>query len=180
MGGILTGAEIVRQVVKGGILITPFDSCSVNPNSYNLRLDLESAKVSVDDAYFDSEQNNDAKFRSVQLDHDGSLTLEPGKLYLASTVEKTATNRFAPLVIGRSSLARLGVSTTQSAGFGDIGFNGKWTLSISVVRPVRLYDRQKIAQVYFLKPAGKIKEVYHGKYQFSDGCQLSRSFLDWR
>ena len=37
-GGMLTGAEIGRQIKKGNIGIDPFDPSCINPNSYNLKL----------------------------------------------------------------------------------------------------------------------------------------------
>jgi dCTP deaminase len=52
-----------------------------------------------------------------------------------------------------------------TAGFGDLGFNGTYTLEITVVNPVRIYSDLEIAQVYFEKPTGKIDFLYHGRYQ---------------
>ena len=37
-GGMLTGAEIERQIKKGNIQISPYDPSCINPNSYNLKL----------------------------------------------------------------------------------------------------------------------------------------------
>jgi dCTP deaminase len=35
---ILTGSEILKEVKKGNIMITPFDDDQINPNSYNYKL----------------------------------------------------------------------------------------------------------------------------------------------
>ena len=37
-GGMLTGAEIEKQIQKGNIIIDPYDPKCLNPNSYNLKL----------------------------------------------------------------------------------------------------------------------------------------------
>ena len=52
-----------------------------------------------------------------------------------------------------------------TAGFGDLGFKGTYTLEITVINPVRVYPGLPIAQVYFEKPDGKIDFLYHGRYQ---------------
>lgn len=52
-----------------------------------------------------------------------------------------------------------------TAGFGDIGFQGTYTLEITVVQPVRVYAGYPVAQVYFEKPDGKVDFLYSGRYQ---------------
>ncbi len=53
----------------------------------------------------------------------------------------------------------------MTAGFGDIGFNGTYTLEITVVHPVHIYPDMLIGQVYFEKPDGNIDFLYNGRYQ---------------
>jgi deoxycytidine triphosphate deaminase len=66
--------------------------------------------------------------------------------------------KFAPMYEGRSTLARLGITTHLSAGFGDYGFGGAFTLEIfnHFPRPVMLYPGMRIGQVAF-------EEVYEPK-----------------
>ena len=54
-----------------------------------------------------------------------------------------------PMIEGRSSIGRLGIYIHVTAGFGDIGFSGYWTLEISVVQPVIIYPFVRIAQIYY-------------------------------
>ena len=75
--------------------------------------------------------------------------LHPGVLYLARTMEHTETHKFVPMLEGRSSVGRLGISIHSTAGFGDIGFCGYWTLEISCVQPVRIYAGVEICQIYY-------------------------------
>jgi dCTP deaminase len=81
------------------------------------------------------------------------------------------------MIEGRSSIGRLGISIHATAGFGDIGFFGYWTLEISCIEPVRIYPGIRICQIFYHTVKGKIIH-YHGKYQDNDGIQASQSYLD--
>lgn len=69
--------------------------------------------------------------------------------YLASTVEYTETLRHVPVIQGKSSLGRLGLFVHVTAGFGDVGFKGHWTLELVCVQPIRIYAGMKIAQLVY-------------------------------
>ena len=120
------------------------------------------------------------------------FVLQPGILYLARTMEYTKTDKFVPMLEGRSSVGRLGISVHSTAGFGDIGFEGYWTLEISCVQPVRIYSGVEICQIYYHmvgRLAGEEAEEYYGdiyipkdenlmkynsgKYQKNEGIQPS-------
>ena len=75
--------------------------------------------------------------------------MEPGKLYLGRTLEYTKTKKYVPMLEGRSSIGRLGMFVHITAGFGDIGFEGFWTLEIFVVQPLKIYPNVEICQIYF-------------------------------
>ena len=111
--------------------------------------------------------------------------LEPGILYLGRTMEYTETHKFVPMLEGRSSVGRLGISIHSTAGFGDIGFCGYWTLEISCVQPVRIYPGVEICQIYYhticdnddlsrmCLNTSDIPKYDHGKYQKNTGIQPS-------
>ena len=103
------------------------------------------------------------------------LVLEPNILYLGSTNEHTETYNLVPKIDGRSSIGRLGISVHITAGFGDIGFKGKWTLEISVVQPVIIYPNMEICQISYYIPYGDITE-YNGRYQNQKTIQESKYF----
>ena len=109
---ILSGLEIKRQAAEGNIKIEPFDDKLLNPNSYNLRLHNE--LLIYEDEVLDMKKPLSTK--TIVIPEDG-LVLEPGRLYLGRTVEKTATNRFVPMLEGRSSVGRLGLYIHVTAGF---------------------------------------------------------------
>lgn len=176
---ILSGKGICSAVENGSIEIEPFYENQVNPNSYDLRL---SGKVIAykPGAVLDCAKEPSAEdYESLEIPVSG-LLLQPGRLYLMSTVERTYAPTTVPLIEGRSSLARLGVSVHSAAGFGDVGFNGTWTLEVSVINPVRVYAQMRICQVYFLTlKSDSPKEIfYHGKYQGQTGPKLSRIFVE--
>ena len=102
------------------------------------------------------------------------LILYPGVLYIGRTVERTFTNKYIPMINGRSSGGRLGMSIHICAGFGDIGFDGTWTLEITVVEPLRVSPFAEIAQVAYFKPFGKKNILYNGRYQKQIDATASR------
>jgi dCTP deaminase len=99
---ILSGLEIKRQMRLGNIVISPFDEACVNPNSYNLKLHDE-LLVYTDDV-LDMKKSLDTE--RITIPPDG-FVLQPGRLYLGRTHERTATNSFVPMLEGRSSIGRL-------------------------------------------------------------------------
>ncbi len=155
---ILSGKEIEKQVKAGSIIIDPFDENNVNPNSYNYRLGdkytIVSEKQSLE---HDCEDEN-----LTSIPEDG-LLLQPGRVYLATTYEMIGSNTFVTLLIGRSSVGRLGLFLELSADLGNLGPAHKWTLELTCVQPMIVYPYMKIGQVSFWIPEGDIIE-YTGLY----------------
>lgn len=180
VGGMLTGVAIAEAVEKGDIVITPYDQNKINPNSYNLTLDKDikiydfqknTDKVRLNN-YLDSHQDNPTK--PVTVHPDNSIYLQPGVLYIGRTVERTFSNKYIPMINGRSSGGRLGLSVHICAGFGDIGFDGTWTLEITVVHPLIIYAGDEIAQICFFTPYGDTSYQYKGRYQHQIDATASR------
>lgn len=160
---ILSGQEIKKRIHDGSIGILPYNPRRVNPNSYNVTLADE--LVVYKGHSLDMRKRHDTK--SIRIPTSG-LLLKPGRLYLGSTVEYTAAYDCVPMLEGRSSIGRLGVFVHATAGFGDVGFRGRWTLEISCVQPVRIYAGVEIAQLYFHTIEGDFsgyKYGVSGKYQ---------------
>ena len=101
---ILSGKEIKKQVKEGSITIDPFTDDQINPNSYNLRLHHD--LLVYDNDILDMRKKNSA---SPLVIPDDGLQLEPHKLYLGRTVERTSTDKYVPMLEGRSSVGRLGL-----------------------------------------------------------------------
>jgi len=107
------------------------------------------------------------------------LILEPNKLYLGRTVEKTFTDKYVPMIEGRSSIGRLGICIHATAGFGDVGFNGYWTLEIFCIHPIRIYPNVEICQIYYHDIKGEYDLYNNGKYSNNTGIQTSQLYKDF-
>ena len=173
---ILSGLEIKRRVENGDIFITDFDPEKVNPNSYNLRLHNE--LVVYDEEVLDMKRP--LKTKKIIIPEEGFL-LQPGKLYLGRTFERTTTKNLVPMLEGRSSVGRLGIFIHVTAGFGDIGFDGFWTLEIQCIQPVRIYPMVDIAQIYYHSLLGDTAITYDktGKYFGNTGIQPSMMYKEF-
>lgn len=170
---ILTGNEIYKEVIAGNIQIDPFDINRINPNSYNLSLGNELA-IYKDDVL---DMRKKSELIAIPIPDEG-YKLEPNQLYLASTAETTFTDKYVPILSGRSSVGRLGISIHVTAGFGDIGFRGKWTLEIFCIKPVIIYPNVPICQIYFEDAKGQVS-LYNSKYNNNNGIQGSMLWKDF-
>jgi dCTP deaminase len=159
---ILTGDEIRVELQRGTITLDPFDPDQLNPNSYNYR--LASALTICTDPVLDPRQSG--RWTTVQIPDEG-LVLEPGRLYLGSTVERIGSSRYVTSLIGRSSLGRLGMFLQTSADLGNLGATHCWTLEIKVVQRLRVYADMLAGQVSFWKPRGRVS-LYAGLYDTFD------------
>ncbi len=170
---ILSGLEIERRL-GGDVVIEPYDHAQLNPNSYNLRLGEDLLVYS--DPVLDMAKPNAFERRTIPAE---GLLLETGKLYLGRTLEFTATQNLVPMIEGRSSVGRLGLFIHITAGFGDVGFRGFWTLEIFCVQPVRVYAGVEICQIFYHTLEGPYENYKSGKYQNNQGIQPSLLYKDF-
>jgi len=159
---ILSGKEI-KKLINKEIFIDPFSPEQINPNSYNLRLHDEF--LIYKDRVLDMKKNNPVE--KVKIPKEG-LVLEPNILYLGRTVETIKAEHHVPKLEGRSSIGRLGVVIHLTAGLGNIGSNGYWTLEIACVQPVRIYPNVGICQIYFEEIKGEFDSYKSQKYHHDD------------
>lgn len=169
---ILSGEEI-RNQLGTQILITPFDPEKLNPNSYNLSLHDEI--LTYEEVVLDMKKNN--RVRRLTIPPNG-LVLDPHRLYLGRTVERTETHGFVPMIEGRSSIGRLGLFVHVTAGFGDVGFCGYWTLEMFAVQPIRIYPGISICQIFYHQIVGDYQEYSSNKYQHNHDIQPSLLFKE--
>ena len=170
---ILSGKEIEKQLNRK-IFIDPFRTEQLNPNSYNLR--LHNKLLVYDEDVLDMKRPN--RVKEMEIPPEG-LTLETNKLYLGRTLEYTRTEDYVPMLEGRSSVGRLGLFIHVTAGFGDVGFSGYWTLEIFCVQPVRIYAGVEICQIYYHTIDGEYERYESGKYQLNQGIQPSLLYRDF-
>ncbi len=171
---ILSGLEIKRQL-GNSIIIDPFDESRLNPNSYNLRLHNE--LLVYENTPLDMKTPNATK--TITIPQQG-LLLEPQRLYLGRTKEYTKTDNHIPMLEGRSSIGRLGMFIHVTAGFGDVGFAGYWTLEIFCIQPLLIYPDVEICQIYYHSIEGEYTRYSKGKYQNNSGIQASMLYKDFK
>ena len=169
---ILSGHEIQAQL-GGDIIIEPFDESRLNPNSYNLSLHGE--LMTYEEVVLDMRKAN--RVRRLEIPPEG-LVLTPNQLYLGRTIELTETRNFVPMIEGRSSVGRLGLFVHVTAGFGDVGFCGHWTLEMFAVQPVRIYAGVPICQIFYHEIRGDFTEYSSNKYQHNRDIQPSLLFKE--
>ena len=170
---ILSGREI-RNKIGGEIIIEPFSEKQLNPNSYNLRLHDE--LLVYDDAVLDMKKEH--AVTRITIPPEGMM-LQTGRLYLGRTMEYTETHGYVPMLEGRSSIGRLGLFVHVTAGFGDVGFCGYWTVEIFCVQPIRVYPGVEICQVYYHGIEGDHDTYCSGKYQHNRDVQPSMLYKDF-
>ena len=170
---ILSGKEIAQHMGED-IFIEPFDPRRLNPNSYNLTLHNE--LLVYENRLLDMKMENPVE--QLTIPEEG-LVLQPDRLYLGRTQEFTRTENFVPMLEGRSSVGRLGLFIHVTAGFGDVGFAGYWTLEIFCVQPIRIYPNVEICQIYYHDIHGDYDLYQSGKYQNNTGIQPSLLYKDF-
>ena len=169
---VLSGHEIKRRL-GGDIVIDPFVESRLNPNSYNLTLHDE--LMVYEEVVLDMRNAN--RVRRMGIPREG-LVLQPNQLYLGRTVERTETHSFVPMIEGRSSIGRLGLFVHVTAGFGDVGFCGYWTLEMFAVQPVRIYAGVAICQIFYHDIHGDFVAYRSDKYQHNTDIQPSLLFKE--
>lgn len=170
---ILSGLEIKKRLNKD-IFIEPFDEKRLNPNSYNLSLHQD--LLVYENEVLDMKTPNPT--RSLTIPSDG-LVLQPGVLYLGRTAEYTRSENCVPMLEGRSSIGRLGLYIHVTAGFGDVGFAGYWTLEMHCIHPIRIYAGVEICQIFYHTIEGEYVNYKSGKYQNNRGIQPSLLYKDF-
>ena len=169
---ILSGEEILANLGTD-IIIEPFDRANLNPNSYNLTLHDE--VMIYEEVVLDMRKAN--RVRRMVIPEEG-LVLSPNQLYLGRTGERTETHNLVPMIEGRSSIGRLGLFVHVTAGFGDVGFCGYWTLEMFAIQPVRVYPGVPICQIFYHQITGDIAEYCSDKYQHNTDIQPSLLFRE--
>lgn len=175
---ILTRTAILGRMASGHVVIHPPplpEHCG--PNSVDLHLGPRLARyrhrVDEDGLPWPLDPSDLPPLAEVPLDTRGRWFLRPGQLYLGETLEHTETRDLVPVVDGRSSLGRVGVGIHVTAGRGDVGFCGRWTLEIWAVQPVWIWPGMRALQITYHEVQGP-PEDYAGQFQGAAGVMAPR------
>ena len=155
---ILSDKRILEEIEKETIKIQPYNREFLGTNSYDVHLGKHLATYK--DKTLDAKKHN-------EIDHfeipEEGYVLHPGELYLGVTEEYTETHEHVPFLEGKSSTGRLGIDIHATAGKGDVGFCGNWTLEISCKIPVRIYKGMPIGQLIYFPVEGDVEVKYNSK-----------------
>lgn len=159
---VLTDTDILKAIEAGNILIEPFDRKLLGSNSYDVTLGKDLATYKFTTNQFELDAKKDNPIHRFEIPEEG-FVLQPGILYLGVTEQYTKSMVHVPDIDGKSSTGRLGISIHITAGVGDVGFIGHWTLEITVVHPVRVYAGMPIGQLRFIQTLGNVSVPYYMK-----------------
>lgn len=174
---ILSDKKIIENMESGDIIIKPFDLSDMGGNSYDVHLSKNLAQYL--DKEIDAKKHNNVRHFEIG---DEGFVLQPGELYLGSTEEYTETHKHVIYLDGKSSTGRLGISIHATAGRGDVGFCGYWTLEISTTIPVRIYAGMPIGQLTYHTVEGEVERVYSKKAnpKYSHQEALPKESMMWK
>jgi len=185
------GGELLKTVFGSGIwkqyigtVLSDPNEIMVGPNSVDVTLHHT---ILVPDANMtlDLKDHTTCHYGEHHMDHDNGWVIFPHGFILGAVNERfnsdapiriTQTTSFRDStdvyftqeVHGRSTLGRCGLCIHATAGYGDYGFKGAFTLELFNVtnRPIVLYPNIKVAQVEF--NSVKDPAVYTGSYSNMD------------
>lgn len=173
---ILTGTKL-KELFTSGVW-----QCSKNPES--LHYNPNSIDVTLSPHFYFTKQA-DKELDPLTSDPNDffypvfakEIALLPQQFILASVNEAfTTTNPvdnkyFTQIYDGRSTIARTGLLTHISAGFGDYGFNGSFTLEMVNNSPfiIKLHAGMRIGQVYFNEIDSLAEQMVYTGYSQLDG-----------
>ncbi len=165
----------------------------LNPNSYNLDLAPELLVYTVPrvpsemhgmmvapEAWerYALDMRKDNPTRKLTIPPEG-LLLRPDRLYLGRTSQHTSSYNCRPCLNGRSSIGRLGICIHITAGYGDVGFSGTWTLELMVIHPVRVYPGVSICQIDYASISPRHRPYLSKKYLNQQDVTSSKLFMDF-
>lgn len=112
------------------------------------------AMCSDPEIWLDSRKKNEV--HQFTMEPERGWLLKPGIGYLMHTAERIWTERYVPVLDGKSSLGRLFMTAHVTAGYGDPGFDGQYTLEVVVTHPVIVYPGMRFCQIRFHELAGPV------------------------
>ncbi len=170
--------DIMRAIETGDLVVKPMSKKLLKPSAIFMRLDNVFAIPLGGQVDPVADTSLEDKYEVVEIGKDEKFELKPGDFILARTYEKIAISpKLAMFVEGRSTLARIGVSVTQTAMVIESGhgFPSKYkarprkiVLEIANVGPFKVYltPRMRIAKgvVLEMKTPTDIPYDSHGRY----------------
>ena len=179
----LSDKDIKKAMEVGDVVIENFDSERLQPASYDVLLGKEFMVFDRHKLEVIDPREDMAKYmKKITIDsEDDFFILHPGEFALGVTWDHVGvSDKLACEIMGKSSLARLGLIVHTTAGFIDPG--NKLNITLEFVNtnslPIKLYPKMKIGQVAFFELTSPCERPYghkdlNNKYLGARGVQGS-------
>lgn len=185
----LSDIDIKNALKSGDIIIKDFDENRLQPASYDVLLGFEFL-VFKRHKYPNIDPKKDANdyMKKVTLKSENDFfILHPNEFALAVTYDYFGVgNKHCCNIMGKSSLARLGLIIHTTAGFVDPGNELNATLELYNTNsmPIKLYPKMKIAQIAFCTLQTPSKKTYGdpklgSKYYKNTSISASKMFKNF-
>ncbi len=190
----LSDCDILKELSASKITIEPFKRERLQPNGYDLSISqifytfnntidgfFPFIKESVDQAYIRREAKEEVLRVGNKTVRGKFIRLPPQGFVIASTNERVGTKGdLVASIRCRSSLARTGIDIVRGAGWGDVGFDGVWTIEITnhLSVPYYLPVGLRIGQMVFFRTESPAENPYSGKYAGSNEPALPKLYAD--
>jgi len=161
---VLTKNEILKEIKKKRIKITPFKKENIGPASIDLTLSNEFRIFKGKEKIIVDEKTDYRKYS--KLVKANKIEIGPGEFILAITKEKIQLPEdICGWLSGRSRFARLGLLVHITAAFVQPGINNRQVLEMRNVSPNTLAVKAgiRICQLIIERTEGKAR--YKGKFQ---------------
>lgn len=157
----MLGQEGLKAEIKKGSIYV--DNTNLEKEYINVTLGntLKVYKFPKDREYLDVRMSSPTE--EIFIPEEGYI-LEPNELYLGRTNEWTETYGFVPILSETDEIAATGTEIHVTAGFGDNGFEGTWTLEIVCAQRVKIYPNMRIGKIGYFPLIGESNMEYRGKY----------------
>jgi dCTP deaminase len=175
---ILSDHGIKEAIKNKDISISPYNEAQLNAASYDLRLGHQvtvyqdwclglqslSQKKNGSDlkpCWMFMDSKKEPQTHTFNIDPDEGFVLLPSISYLMHTEEVIHTDKYVPILDGKSSIGRLFIQVHATAGFGDPGFKGQFTLEVFARHPVIVYPGMRFCQIRFEQLDHEASELYN-------------------
>jgi len=186
----LSDRDIKEALKKGEIIIEDFDEKRLQPASYDLLLGFEFMVFNrhVIEA-IDPRKPVENLMSKIKLEsEDDFFVLQPHEFALGVTLDYVGVNAAYKIdLMGKSSLARLGLIIHTTGGFIDPGNELNITLEFfnTAPLPIKLYPKMKIAQIAFTKLGTPAERAYghkdlNNKYYKSRTVEASQMWKNYK
>ena len=186
----LSDRDIKKALKAGKITIKDFDPKRLQPASYDVMLGYDFITFDRHQlTAIDPKEDISKHTTKIELkSKDDYFVLHPGEFALGVTHDFVGVNaEYSCELMGKSSLARLGLIVHTTAGFIDPGNSLNITLEFFNTNslPIKLYPEMKIGQVVFEELSSPAENPYgseglNSKYYGATTVQASQMHNNYK